>query len=132
MKIKAALSALLLLILNCAALARDAHPQGAKPQIIAFVGVNVVPMDRERVIENQTVIVRGDRIAEIGPAAKIKVPADALRVEARGKYLMPGLAEMHGHLPHPNQQLHRRDLSHWEQPPFRSDPILVRRWEGLW
>jgi imidazolonepropionase-like amidohydrolase len=103
MKIKAALLALMLLIVNCAALARDARRQGAKPQVIAFVGVNVVPMDRERVIENQTVIVRGDRIAEVGPAAKIKVPADALRVEARGKYLMPGLAEMHGHLPHPNQ-----------------------------
>ncbi|HJQ26063.1 MAG TPA: amidohydrolase family protein [Blastocatellia bacterium] len=103
MKIKAALLALLLLFVNCLASARDNSPQGAKSQAVAFVGVNVVPMDRERVIENQTVIVRGDRIAEIGPAAKVKVPADAVRVEARGKYLMPGLAEMHGHLPHPNQ-----------------------------
>ena len=46
---------------------------------------------------------RGDRIVELGPSAKVKVPAGALRVEAKGKYLMPGLAEMHGHLPHPNQ-----------------------------
>ncbi|HKP12112.1 MAG TPA: amidohydrolase family protein [Blastocatellia bacterium] len=103
MKIKAALLALTLLAVNCLAFARDAGAEGAKDQPVAFVGVNVVPMDSERVIENQTVIVRGDRIAELGPSAKVKVPAGALRIEAKGKYLMPGLAEMHGHLPHPNQ-----------------------------
>src|SRR5512132_291705 len=103
MKIKAALLALTLLIPNGLALARGAASEGAKDQPIAFVGVNVVPMDSERVIEDQTVIVRGDRITELGPSAKVKVPAGALRVEAKGKYLMPGLAEMHGHLPHPNQ-----------------------------
>ena len=70
--------------------------------ITAFVNVNVVPMDRERVIENQTVIVRNGRIAEIGPANKVKVPDGAKRVEGAGKYLMPGLAEMHGHIPPPN------------------------------
>jgi imidazolonepropionase-like amidohydrolase len=70
--------------------------------ITAFVNVKVVPMDRERVIENQTVIVRNGRIAEIGPANKVKVPDGATRVEGAGKYLMPGLAEMHGHIPPPN------------------------------
>jgi imidazolonepropionase-like amidohydrolase len=101
MKIKAVLLALTLLITSSPAFA--AAGETAKDQLVAFVGVNVVPMDSERVIEDQTVIVRGDRIAELGPSAKIKVPAGALRIEAKGKYLMPGLAEMHGHLPHPNQ-----------------------------
>src|SRR6185295_14036645 len=76
--------------------------QAGKNQAVAFVGVNVVPMDRERIIENQTVIVRDGRIAEIGSADKVKAPAGALVIQAKGKYLMPGLAEMHGHLPHPN------------------------------
>jgi imidazolonepropionase-like amidohydrolase len=101
MKIKAILLALTLLITGSPAFA--AGSETAKDQLVAFVGVNVVPMDSERVIEDQTVIVRGDRIAELGPSAKVKVPAGALRIEAKGKYLMPGLAEMHGHLPHPNQ-----------------------------
>ena len=70
--------------------------------ITAFVSVNVIPMDRERVIENQTVIVRDGRITEIGPAAKIKLPDGAQRIDGKGKYLMPGLAEMHGHIPPPN------------------------------
>jgi imidazolonepropionase-like amidohydrolase len=71
----------------------------AQEQTIAFVDVNVVPMDRERLLERQTVVIRGSRIAEIGPAATVAVPAGALRVEAGGKYLLPGLSDMHGHLP---------------------------------
>lgn len=67
-------------------------------QITAFVNVNVVPFDRERILAGQTVIVRDGRIAEIGPADKTKVPAGALQIDGRGKYLMPGLADMHVHL----------------------------------
>ncbi|MEQ1646213.1 MAG: amidohydrolase, partial [Pyrinomonadaceae bacterium] len=43
-------------------------------QTTAFVGVNVIPMDRERVIANQTVVVKNGVIAEIGDAARVKVP----------------------------------------------------------
>ena len=67
-------------------------------QTLVFENVNVIPMDRERVIEKQTVIVRDGRITQIGPAAAAQMPAGATRVDGTGKYLMPGLAEMHGHL----------------------------------
>ncbi len=67
-------------------------------QTTAFVGVNVIPMDRERVLANQTVIVRNGVIAEIGDAGKVKVPKDAVRVDGTGKYLIPGLVDMHTHL----------------------------------
>ena len=65
---------------------------------VAFVGVNVVPMDKERIIEQQTVIVQDGRISEIGPASKLKVPLDAFQIDGGGKHLMPGLADMHVHL----------------------------------
>lgn len=68
------------------------------PGVAAFTGVNVIPMDRERVLKNQTVVVRADRIVEIGDAAKVKVPAGALQIDGRGKYLVPGLIDMHTHL----------------------------------
>jgi imidazolonepropionase-like amidohydrolase len=71
-------------------------------QVVAFENVNVIPMDRERVVERQTVIVRDGRIAQIGPAGRVKAPEGAVRVEATGKYVIPGLAEMHGHLPSPD------------------------------
>ena len=70
----------------------------ARQQAIAFINVNVVPFDRERVLPGQTVIVRDGRIAEIGAAEKTKVPAGTLQIDGRGKYLMPGLSDMHVHL----------------------------------
>ncbi len=70
----------------------------ANAQITVFVGVNVVPMDRERVVANQTVIVRNGLIAEIGDAAKVKVPKEATVVDGKAKYLIPGLVDMHTHL----------------------------------
>jgi len=66
---------------------------------VAFVNVNIIPMDTERVLENQTVLIKFDRIFEIGPSQPVKIPENAVRIDASGKYLMPGLAEMHGHLP---------------------------------
>ena len=70
----------------------------ASAQTTAFVGVNVVPMDRERTLINQTVIVKNGVISEIGDAGKVKVPKDAIKVDGTGKYLIPGLVDMHTHL----------------------------------
>ena len=70
----------------------------ATAQSVAFVGVNVIPMDRERVLANQTVVVRNGVIVEIGDAGKVKLPKDAVRVDASGKYLIPGLVDTHTHL----------------------------------
>ena len=65
----------------------------------AFVGVSVIPMDTEAVLADQTVLVRDGRISSIAPAAKAQIPAGAIRVDGNGKFLMPGLAEMHAHIP---------------------------------
>ncbi len=65
---------------------------------VAFINVNVIPMDKERVLPRQTVIVRDGTIVEIGDAKRIKVPANAQRIDGAGKFLIPGLADMHVHL----------------------------------
>ena len=94
-------------VLLAAALAANGAPaeRGPRPQqsdVVAFTNVTVIPMDRERTLSGQTVIVRGDRIAEIGPANRVRVPDGATRIDGTGKFLMPGLAEMHAHIPGPN------------------------------
>ena len=66
---------------------------------VAFVDVTVLPMDSERVLAGHTVIVSDDRIRAVGPAAEVDVPDDAAIVDGTGRYLMPGLAEMHAHIP---------------------------------
>ncbi len=84
----------------CLALTVSAWPGAQAPDpVFAFANVNVIPMDRETLLTDQTVIVRGDRIVEIGPAARVKVPDAAMRIDGRGRYLMPALAEMHAHVP---------------------------------
>ncbi len=65
---------------------------------VAFVDVTLLPMDRPGTLPHQTVVVRGDRIAEVGDAAKLLVPADATRIDGRGRFLMPGLIDDHVHL----------------------------------
>ena len=70
----------------------------------AFVDVNVLPMDRERVLAGQTVLVADGRITRMGAAAEVEVPDGATAIDGRGKYLMPGVAEMHGHFPDPDAQ----------------------------
>ena len=67
-------------------------------QTVAFTNVSVIPMDRERVLANQTVVIKNGLIAEIGDAKKVKLPKDAKRVDGTGKYLIPGLVDMHTHL----------------------------------
>ena len=63
-----------------------------------FVGVNVIPMEGDRVLENYTVIVEGDRIVTMGPRTSISPSTEATLIDGAGKYLMPGLADMHVHL----------------------------------
>lgn len=70
----------------------------ARQQPIAFVNVTVVPMNQENVLAGQTVIVVGQRIAQIGPTNSVRLPANALKIDAKGDFLMPGLADMHVHL----------------------------------
>jgi hypothetical protein len=70
---------------------------------IAFVDVNVLPMDLQRVLQHQTVLVEGQRITAIGDARKISVPADAVQIKGDAtKYLVPGLADMHTHIEEAN------------------------------
>ncbi|MFL5345472.1 MAG: amidohydrolase family protein [Hyalangium sp.] len=68
------------------------------PAVMAFVGVSVLPLDSDRVLADQTVVVRGDRIVAVGPAASTPVPDGAMRIDGQGRYLMPGLVDMHIHL----------------------------------
>lgn len=68
---------------------------------MAFVGVTVIPLalGDERLADH-TVLIRGDRISDIGPRSATRIPAGATRVDATGRFLMPGLADMHVHLEH--------------------------------
>jgi len=66
---------------------------------IVFVNVNVIPMISEEVLTQQTVIVKAGVVATIGDVDTVPVPEEAIVVDGTDRYLMPGLAEMHAHVP---------------------------------
>jgi imidazolonepropionase-like amidohydrolase len=66
-------------------------------------------MTEDKIVENQTVLVKGGRIFKIGPAGQIKIPKNARVINGSGAYLMPGLADMHVHLKG-DWPLHQLDL----------------------
>lgn len=70
--------------------------------VTAFVGVTVIAAYDDAPRENQTLLVRGDRIIALGPASQVRVPRDARRLGRRGQILAPGLADMHVHIFEPN------------------------------
>lgn len=77
-----------------------ASPAPYETRATAFTHVNVVTMTDETVRADQTVVVRNGRIAAIGEAGRVRIPFGARRIEGRGRYLLPGLADMHMHLPY--------------------------------
>ena len=66
----------------------------------AIVGATVIHPERDgaaSVSANTTIIVRGARIAAVGPAASTPVPEGATVIDARGKWVIPGLVDSHVH-----------------------------------
>lgn len=89
----------LAVLLSAAALgAVPAQPPQATRHV-AIVGVTVVPMTGERTLENATVVVTDGVISALGAEGLVPVPTGSLVVSGKGKYLVPGLAEMHAHVP---------------------------------
>lgn len=76
----------------------DGHP-------LAFVNVTVIPMAGDGVLKDQTVVIEEEKITRIGPTASIRIPPNALRIDGRGKYLLPGLVDFHVHLRDPGELL---------------------------
>lgn len=81
------------LVLSCRA------QQSSNQSEIVFRNVSVISMDSEKLLEGYDLLVKDGRIMEMGPAGSIKTGNNARVVDGRGKYIMPGLAEMHAHVP---------------------------------
>jgi imidazolonepropionase-like amidohydrolase/Tol biopolymer transport system component len=77
-------------------------PEGS----LALVGARVITMAGLKpgaiqgtpgIVENATIVIDGNRIAAIGPSTSTQVPAGARRIDVRGKTIMPGIVDVHGH-----------------------------------
>jgi Tol biopolymer transport system component/imidazolonepropionase-like amidohydrolase len=68
--------------------------------VIAFKGARLITMNGDQVIENGTIVVRDNRIEEVGPAASVVIPAGAKVSDARDKTIIPGMMDLHDHIFH--------------------------------
>ena len=87
------LSGMLFIVFVCGAV----FVSSGQDQVNAFVDVNLIPMTEDGVLADQTVLVQGGEIIEVGPVDEVRVPKSARVIDGSGKYLLPGLADMHMH-----------------------------------
>lgn len=66
-------------------------------QLVAITHATVIDMTGAPARGDMTVVVRGDRITAVGPAATTRAPAGSRVIDGRGKFLIPGLWDMHVH-----------------------------------
>jgi imidazolonepropionase-like amidohydrolase len=84
------------IVVFCAA-ALCASAQQPTPASIAFTGGRVITAAGPD-IPDGVVVIRGDRIAAVGPAGSVQIPADAKRIDLTGKVVMPGIVDTHSHI----------------------------------
>ena len=83
-----------ILLIGCS---RAIIPEFDNSRPVAFVDVNIVPLDTERVLSKKTVIIEDGLIANIGDIGHVRIPPDATVIEANGAYLISALSDMHVH-----------------------------------
>lgn len=76
------------------------------------------------VLEDAVVLVRGDRIESVGPADQVAIPPDAQRVDATGKFILPGFVDLHFH--------YSPQASPWRPLLFLANGVTTQREMGNW
>jgi imidazolonepropionase-like amidohydrolase len=76
-------------------LANQLSPQTTRP--VALTGGTLIDVNGKPATPNSVVVVQGGRIVAAGPRASVKIPDNAKVIDVSGKFLLPGLWDMHAH-----------------------------------
>jgi hypothetical protein len=82
-------------IIGCASSPRNTPPADAD---LAITNVAVVDVERGRVLPGHTVAMKGDRIVAVAPTSRTRLAGTARVIDGTGRYLIPGLWDMHAHI----------------------------------
>lgn len=87
------------LALLCAGLAPAAQPPGAADagRSLVITGATVVDGTGASPLDNAVIVIREGRIAAVGPASSVRIPDGLERLDLRGKTVLPGFVNAHGH-----------------------------------
>lgn len=103
---------------------RDDLPQASKNLPLAILDVTVIDTVRGQRVGPRTVLVVDGRIGTIAEPREVRIPRGAVRLDGRGLYLTPGLAEMHVHL---FNNASRRPPNEWAFPLFVANGVTAVR-----
>jgi imidazolonepropionase-like amidohydrolase len=95
------LAAAALFVSAAAALPAQDKPAAKPEPVTAFVGAALIDGTGADPVPNAVVLIQGSRIKAAGPADKVMVPADAVRIDVRGKFILPGFIDCHIHSGYP-------------------------------
>ncbi len=93
-----ALVSCVLLAVGVAGLGCSTAPATQNQPVTAFTGATVIDGTGAPAIEDAVVLVSGGRITEVGPSSRVAVPDNATHIDLRGKTLLPGFINAHGHV----------------------------------
>src|SRR5258706_13606917 len=96
-KVAARGGAVVLILARTAPIAAGAQQPATAATSLVFDGVTVVDVKQGKLVPDQRVVITGNRIQAVGGARTVRLPKNAQVVDARGKYLIPGLWDMHVH-----------------------------------
>ena len=91
MRLSHRLVALVILLLPQRGSAQDSS-------VVAFVNATVVDVERGALVPRQTIVTGRGRIAQVGPVATTRIPRGATRIDLAGRFVIPGLWDMHVHI----------------------------------
>src|SRR5262252_9360387 len=83
------------LLVACCAFAQETQTQPAR--YLAIRNVSLIDATGAPLHKDMTVLIHGNRIETIGKSGKMRIPAAAQGIDGSGKFLIPGLWDMHVH-----------------------------------
>lgn len=73
------------------------HPHAEPSGTLVLTGGRLVTMGPEGTIDHGTIVIRGNRIIAIGDVDKVSIPADARKIDLKGRTVLPGFIDAHAH-----------------------------------
>ena len=98
MRVISAITTILLLTPYATAAPEQARPAAGGPQRVALVGGMLIDGHEVPPLHHAAVLIEGNKITWVGPAADAKIPADTTVIDTSGRVMMPGLIELHAHI----------------------------------
>jgi imidazolonepropionase-like amidohydrolase len=87
----------LISICLCVFIVNILHCEEPKQNITAITGCTVIKTTKNDSIPNATVLIQDNKIIKVGKSGKVKIPENATVIDAKGKYIIPGLVDSHIH-----------------------------------